>query len=89
MYKGNEKGFTQVIDVADYYLCTIYDFLWGVRLARLAARAYREKRPLNWHEKTAITIGNCLPFRIMILPTFISIKIMHNRMRALEKELFG
>jgi hypothetical protein len=86
MHRGSKKGFIQIIDIADYYLCAIYDFLWGARLSRLAARAYREKRSLNWHENMATRIGNFIPMRIMIWPTFVSIRILHKRMRRLEKE---
>jgi len=88
MYKGYKKGFKQVIDVADFYLCNVYDFLWGKRLYRIADRAYSENRHMNWYERIAYTIGEYLPPRIMTLPNFLRAKIIGKRVRRLEKILF-
>lgn len=87
MYRGGEKGFRQVVDVADYYLCAIYDFLWGERLYKIATKIHSEKRLMNWHEKIAYTLGDYLPPRIMPPPHFF-MKIFYRRIRSLEKELF-
>ncbi len=87
MYKGKGKGLKQVIDVADYYLCAIYDFLWGEKISRLAQRAYAEKRSLNWHEKTACILGDYLPLRLMILPDVFRIMITSRRVRRLKENI--
>jgi len=45
MYKSYKKTVLgKIVDIVDFYLCEIYDILWGWHLVRMP----------NWNDKTAI-----------------------------------